>query len=172
MTKAKTTSSGKRNRPPSDDASDDSPSSHVPASRQSDDFEHAEIHRRFMEMCREDKLTQADAARFSDASTSTANAWWAGRLPDPVRLARICRKLKWNAHQILTGDGPKRAFTREELATASTLSEGRLADAHTVLREVHNALRIVGSNYGYPPGESSHGAPSVSPGRAPGVAPR
>lgn len=169
MTKAKSNATGKRGKRTAS-PSPDLPATLHPASKQSDDFEHAEIHRRFMEMCAEDGLSQADAARYGEASTSTANAWWAGRLPDPVRLARLCRKLKWNAHQIITGEGPKRAFTREELA-AVTADDGGLGVAHMVLREVSNAIRIVGANYGYPSGETSGAAP-VAPGRTPGVAPR
>lgn len=169
MTKIKAATNGKRSRRPTS-------TSPVPppASKQSDDFEHDEIHRRFMEMCAEDGLTQADAARFGEASTSTANAWWAGRLPDPIRLSRICRKLKWNAHQILTGDGPKRAFSREELAAASAMpGDGGVSVAHIVLREIQNAVRIVGSNYGFPADdEGARAGTALPPAHRPGVSPR
>jgi hypothetical protein len=82
-----------------------------------------EIHKRMMQVVREQDLTQADCVRGTGATSPTVTDWFnKGAVPDAEKLGRFCRLTRTNAHWMITGMGPKLApgegETQSDLAFA------------------------------------------------------
>jgi transcriptional regulator with XRE-family HTH domain len=97
----------------------------------------SDIHKRMMQVVREQGLTQADLVRATGATSPTVTDWFnKGAVPEADKLARVCKALRINGHWLLTGTGPRQAPGEGETQTDLAFALG----ARAVLTELKRIL--------------------------------